>query len=118
MLLPYLGQPGGYERPYFFKTDTAGNVLWKLVYGSINNFHGYSGVYPTITSSSGNFYNVATHSNNCDTPALIKCSELGNESDYQDLYPQSCPGGAGPINFISDTTLVVLVEGTVNGQIK
>jgi hypothetical protein len=115
---PDPGQPGGYERPYFFKTDTAGNVLWKLVYGSVNNFHGYSGVYPTITSSSGNLYNVATHSNNCDTPALIKCLELGDESYYQDLYPQSCPGGAGPINFVSDTNLVVLVEGTVNGQYK
>jgi len=113
---PDPGGKGGYERPYYFKTDTAGTVQWQLVYGMMNGFHGYTGVYPTIKSSSGSYYNIALHSNYCDTPSLVKCTESGSESYYQDLYPQACPGGGGPMNFINDTNLVVFVGGTINNQ--
>jgi len=109
------GMPGGYEHPYYIKTDTAGNVIWRLVYGSGNGFHGFPG-YKPINNNAGFFYDAALHSNFCDTPALIKFSEEGEESYYQDLYPETCPGGLGALNFLNDTTLVVFVGGTVNGD--
>jgi len=112
---PDPGHPGGYERPYIFKTDTAGNLQWQLVYGSISGFHGFIGdINPTIHSSTGNLYNDCIHSNSCDKLALIKCLGTGNESYYQDLYPQTCPGGGGPINFLNDSTFVAYVGGTIN----
>ena len=67
---PDSGQTGsGYERPYYIKTDTSGNDVWRLVYGSGNGYHGFPG-YKTLQSQSGSFYNVGWHSNYCDTPAL------------------------------------------------
>ncbi|MBN1198565.1 MAG: T9SS type A sorting domain-containing protein [Bacteroidales bacterium] len=109
------GSTGGYERPYYIKTDTAGNVIWRLVYGSGNGFHGFPYFEPR-KSTSGFFYDVGYHSNYCDTPALWKYSEAGEELYYQELYPEACPGGGGALNFIDDTTLVAFVGGTVNGQ--
>jgi len=115
---PDSGQVGGaYERPYYIKTDTSGNDVWRLVYGSGNGYHGFPG-YSTLKSFTGNFYSVGWHSNFCDTPALIKCKSNGNEDYFQDLMPSACPGGSGSINFLYDTTIVVLVGGTVNGVMK
>ena len=112
---PDPGQPGGYERPYYIKTDTAGNIIWRLVYGSGNGYHGFPFFQP-LKSNTGFFYDVGWHSNYCDTPALFKFSESGEESYFQDLYPEACPGGNGALNFLNDTTLVVFVGGTVNGE--
>jgi len=113
---PDAGQTGGgYERPYYIKTDTAGNVIWRLVYGAENGYHGFPFFQP-LKSSTGFFYDIGWHSNYCDTPALWKFTESGNELYYQDLYPEVCPGGGGSINFLNDTTLVVFVGGTVNGS--
>ena len=112
---PDPGQPGGYERPYYIKTDTAGNIIWRLVYGSGNGYHGFPFFQP-LKSNTGFFYDVGWHSNYCDTPALFKFSESGEESYFQDLYPEACPGGNGALNFLNDTTLVVFVSGTVNGE--
>ncbi len=115
---PDSGQVGGaYERPYYIKTDTSGNDIWRLVYGSGNGYHGFPG-YATLKSQTGNFYSVGWHSNFCDTPALIKCKSNGNEGYFQDLMPSACPGGSGSINFLYDTTIVVLVGGTINGAMK
>jgi len=49
---PEPGGTGGYERPYYIKTDTAGNVIWKLVYGSGNGFHGFPS-YKPVKSQTG-----------------------------------------------------------------
>ena len=105
---------GGYERPYYIKTDTAGNVLWRLIYGAGNGYHGFP-TYQPLMSNTGFFYDVAWHSNFCDTPALIKFTQSGEESYYQDLYPEACPGGSGAIQFLNDTSIVACVGGTVNG---
>ncbi len=112
---PDPGQTGGYERPYYIKTDTAGNVIWKLVYGSGNGFHGFP-FYKPVKSSSGFFYDVGWHSNYCDTPALWKFTEEGTEDYFQDLFPGSCPAGSSALNFLNDTTLVTMVGGTISGS--
>jgi len=109
------GMPGGYEHPYYLKTDTAGNVIWRLVYGSGNGFHGVTHFNP-IRSQTGFFYDAGLHSNLCDTPALFKFSEDGEELYYQDLYPEACPGHYGAVNFLDDTTIVIHLGGTVNGE--
>ena len=114
---PDPGHPGGFERPYYICTDTAGNVNWRLVYGAGNGFHGMS-FYSPIKSNSGYYYDIALHSNYCDTPALIKFTESGEESYYQDLFPEACPGGLGPMNWLDDTTFVACVGGTVNGAFQ
>ena len=111
---PDLGQSGGYERPYYIKTDTAGNVIWRLIYGKENGFHG-SPYYSTLISSTGFFYGSGWHSNYCDTPALFKFTEEGEEDYFQDLFPGSCPAGNGALNFLNDTTLVTMVGGTISG---
>jgi len=112
---PDPGVPGGYERPYYISTDTAGNVNWRLVYGAVNGFHGMS-FFPPLKSTSNYFYDITWHSNFCDTPALIKFSEEGEELYYQNLYPEACPGHYGSVNFLDDITFVIQVGGTVNGE--
>jgi len=115
----YYPDPGnptiGWERPYYIKTDTAGNLKWWLVYGSGNGFHGFIGD-ATIKSKSGNFYSIGWHSNYCDTPVLVKCSGNGQESYFQDLIPGTCPGGVSCINFLNDTTMITFAGGTINNE--
>jgi hypothetical protein len=113
---PDSGQSGGgWERPYYIRTDTAGNELWRLSYGRVNGYHGL--VFDnleTIVSSTGNFYDVGWHSNYCDTPALNKCLNTGTESYYQDIVPTSCPGVNGQMRFFNDTTLTIFTSVTLN----
>ncbi len=115
----YYPDPGnptvGWERPYYIKTDTAGNILWWLVYGSGNGFRGFSSD-ATIKSSTGNFYSIGWHSNYCDTPVLIKCMGNGQESYFQDLIPGTCPGGVSGVNWVNDSTLIICAGGTLNGN--
>jgi len=110
---PEPGGTGGYERPYYIKTDTAGNVIWKLIYGSGNGFHGFPFFQPQ-KSLTNFFYDVGWHSNYCDTPALWKFSEEGEELYFQDLYPEACPGGNSALNILNDSTFVIGVAGTVS----
>jgi len=118
--LCYFPDPGSgtiaYERPYYIKTDTSGNDVWRLVYGSGNGYHGQPWFY-TLPSTTGNFYSVGWHSNYCDTPALTKVTANGIESYFQDILPGACPGGCGSINFLNDTTLVIGTQGTINGNV-
>ena len=106
---------GGYEHPYFIKTDTSGNLYWWVVYGSGNGFHGFVGD-ATIKSSSGNYYAIGWHSNYCDTPVLVKCLGSGQASYFQDLIPGACPGGVSCINFLNDTTMITFAGGTLSNQ--
>jgi len=105
----------GYERPYYIKTDTAGNILWWLVYGSGNGFHGFSWD-ATIKSSTDNFYSLGIHSNYCDTPVLIKCFGNGQESYYHDFEPGLCPGGSASVNWVDDSTIISTAYGTLDGN--
>jgi len=111
---PDPGNPNiGYERPYFIKTDTAGNITWWVVYGEVNGYRGQ--VWDqTIRSSSGNYYGYGWHSNYCDAPGLVKIIGNGQESYFQDVIPGACPGGLATATFLDDTTLVMLAGGTVN----
>lgn len=113
---PDSGMPSGvgYERPYFFRTDTVGNVIWRNVYGMGNGYHGFIG-HNTQVSPSGHFYCSGWHSNYCDTPALIKCMADGSEGYFQDVIPGSCPGSNGSLNFFDDTTLVIRASGKIGG---
>ena len=113
---PDSGQTGGgYERPYYIRTDTAGNEVWRLSYGRGNGFHGviFSNL-ETVVSNIGNFYDVGSHSNYCDTPALNKCLENGVESYYQEIVPTSCPGVNGQMRFYNDTTMTLFTTVTLN----
>jgi hypothetical protein len=116
----YYPDPGnptiGWERPYYIKTDTAGNIVWWLVYGSTNGYHGF--IWDaTIKSSSGNYYSCGVHSNVCDNTALIKCKGNGQESYYHDFIPGLCPGSYwAPINFVNDSTIISNTCGTLNGN--
>jgi len=106
----------GWERPYYIKTDTAGNLKWWLVYGSGNGYHGFI-VDATIKSATGNFYSTGVHSNACDNTALVKCMGTGQESYYHDFIPGLCPGGYfSSINFVDDTTIISTACGTLNGN--
>ena len=114
---PDTGNPTvGWERPYYIKTDTSGNISWWLVYGSVNGYHGF--IYDaTIKSSTGNFYSTGVHSNTCDNTALTKCMGNGQESYYHDFIPGLCPGGYfSSINFVNDSTLISIACGTLNGN--
>ena len=108
-------QTVGYERPYYIKTDTAGNLVWWLAFGAVNGYHGFTG-NETIRSSNGNNYSTGWHSNYCDTPALVKCTNDGQESYFQDLLPGACPGGNGGVNWVDDSTFIILVGGRINGN--
>jgi hypothetical protein len=113
---PDSGQTGGgWERPYYIRTDTAGNELWRLSYGRDNGFHGFPGYY-TLNSSTGNFYDVGWHSNYCDTPAIFKCMNNGTEGYYNDVIPNACPGGNGSLNWLNDSTFILYAGGTVNNS--
>jgi len=105
---------GAYERLYYIRTDTMGDDVWRLVYGSSNGYHGQAW-FNTLKNPSGHFYTVGWHSNYCDTPGLIKVLSDGSESYFADLMPTACPGGCGSLNFLDDTTFVILVGGTING---
>lgn len=104
------------ERPYFIRTDTAGNILWRLVYGVNSGFTGLTGYYSTIISNTGCYYCVGWNSTYCDTPALMKVLSDGNEGYHQDLVPGACPGGCSAMSLYDDTTFVVYGGGTVNGS--
>ncbi len=115
----YYPDPGnptvGWERPYYIKTDTAGNILWWLVYGSGNSFRGFAWD-ATIKSSTGNYYSIALHSNYCDAPAFVKFMGNGQESYYHDFIPGLCPGGSASINWVDDSTIISTAYGRLNGN--
>jgi len=112
---PDPGVPGGYERPYYICTDTAGNVNWRLVFGAENGFHGTS-FYSPVHSNSGFNYDVVVHSNFCDTPAMIKFSDSGEELFYEDMLPGSCPGGSNNPVWLNDSAMAIKVIGIINGN--
>lgn len=102
---PDPGQPGGWLRPYFIKTDTAGNPLWKLVYVGNNYYHGDA--VSSMVSSSGNYYSAGRHlGTNGDSPALIKYLHNGTPSYNADLISNSYLGLATNVTIKDDTTLI------------
>jgi hypothetical protein len=114
---PDSGQTGGgFERPYYVRTDTSGNEMWRLSYGRVNGYHGFPGYY-TLKNQSGNFYNIGWHSNYCDTPAINECKSNGTEGYYKDVAPGACPGGNSALNWLNDSAFVVFAGGTVNGNL-
>jgi len=85
------------------------------VYGAENGFHGAS-FYSPIKSNTGYYYDIVTHSNYCDTPALIKFSASGAESYFLDVFPGACPGGGSTPNWLNDSIMVLKVIGIINGN--
>jgi hypothetical protein len=106
---PEPGQTGGgYLRPYYIKTDTAGNELWKLPFGVDTGYVGILG--KTTVSAHGDYYSVGPDYLT-NIPALIKISHNGTTSCYHDIGNTS--GGAVSPNFLNDTTLIILAGSTV-----
>jgi len=114
---PDSGQTGGgYERPYYIKTDTAGNETWRLIYGRQNGYHGNVNYCSTLKNQSGNFYNIGWHSNYCDTPAINECLANGTEGFYKDVLPGSCPGASSIMNWMNDSLFVVFSYGYISNN--
>ncbi|MCK9422146.1 MAG: T9SS type A sorting domain-containing protein [Bacteroidales bacterium] len=99
---------GGYLRPYYIKTDTAGNELWKLPFGVDTGYIGILG--KTTISPHGDYYSVGPDYLT-DIPALIKVFHSGFPSCYHDIG--NITGGAVSANFLNDTTLIILAGWSV-----
>ena len=109
----YYPDPGttspGILRSYFSKTDTAGNEVWNLVYGT-NDYY-YSWPWETIKNQYGNYYNTCTHTdfNTGDNPAIIKVLHGGTESYNHDIVTTNNfnLSGMGTIDVLNDTNFVM-----------
>jgi len=106
-------------RSYFVKTDTAGNKIWDLVYGT--NKHYYSDVWETTKNSNGKYYHSCTHSaTNGTNPGLIWISHNGSESGDKDIFETGSPNfcGLSTITMLHDTNLVFFGGFTINGTFQ
>ena len=102
---PDPGQSDGWQRPYFIKTDTSGNPIWKLVYVGNNYYHG-NGSF-SLVSPSGNYYCAGRHYRvDGDSPALIKYFHNGQHSYNADLISNSYLGLVVNVVQKDDTTLI------------
>jgi hypothetical protein len=104
---PSPGQPGGWIRPYFIKTDAAGNDTWKLVYG-VNNFY-IGDEKTTVESPNHDYYSVGRNLGYQTGMAasLIKVLGSGAGSYQHNLIDSTVLGGATTINLLNDTTLII-----------
>jgi hypothetical protein len=95
------------DRSFFIKTDTAGNKLWDLIYGTENQYYSYP--WATTKNSNGKYYHSSTHSPPTgDNPALVWVSHDGTQTGYKDLVQTNNPNFCGmrTITMLHDTSII------------
>jgi hypothetical protein len=97
------------ERHHLFKTDTAGNLKWDLVYGADNYYYG--GPWSLAKSKTGAYYEAGRHLQQSMTessPAFIKVSAAGNPLYDADIVGNVYWGGLGSVDILQDSLLVMV----------
>ncbi|MDD4603472.1 MAG: hypothetical protein PHF97_06660 [Bacteroidales bacterium] len=115
----YEGSPGHtyYLRPLIIKTDSNGNDLWTLPFGTTNGFRGMGSKFPS-ENQSGFFYTSSTHFRDSvpfgGPPCFLKISPNGQEAYYRDLIldsiilgPGTIVGGASTLNLKNNDSLFI-----------
>lgn len=94
-------------RHHFTKTDTAGTVVWDLVYG-INNYY-YGSPWCLTKSATGAYYEAGRHlqQNMASSPAIIKLAHDGTPLYYADIMNDVFAGGLGSIDILEDSLLIM-----------
>ena len=97
------------ERHHLFKTDTAGNLQWDLVYGADNYYYG--GPWSLAKSNTGAYYEAGRHlqkSMSSSSPAFIKVSAAGNSLYNADIMSNVYWGGLSSVDILQDSLLVMV----------
>jgi hypothetical protein len=99
----YAYHPGSY--PFWILTDTNGVQIWDLFWDS-----GYGEAHQVVEKDSGIFYSTSylIGDNGIQSPVLLKFDRFGNPLDQYALMGDTIQqGGASPINYLNDTTLII-----------
>jgi hypothetical protein len=112
---PDPGQPPGtgWHRSYFLKTDTLGNMIWRLPYGITDYYYGYAAT--SIRNIIGKIYSLVVHEENgVDKGALLKIGTNGDPYYNKDVF--SFNSGLSTVNWLSDTLLIIGGGWGINGS--
>lgn len=97
------------ERHHLFKSDTAGNLLWDLVYGDTSYYYG--GPWCLKKSNSNAYYEAGRHLQpnlTESSPGFVKISTDGIPLYNADVMNNVGWGGLSSIDILQDSLLIML----------
>ncbi|MFZ4547156.1 MAG: T9SS type A sorting domain-containing protein [Bacteroidales bacterium] len=97
------------ERHHLFKTDTAGNLQWDLVYGADTYYYG--GPWSLMKNNTGAYYEAGRHLQQSmaeSSPAFIKLAPDGTPQYDADIMSNVYWGGLSSIDMLQDSLLVMV----------
>lgn len=96
-----------YLRHHFTKTDTAGSVLWDLIYGIDEDYYGSP--WCLKKSNSGAYYDAGLHmySDMTASPAFVKLSTDGISLYNSDIMDSVVWGGLSSLDIFEDSLLIM-----------